>query len=63
MVTRRYCPASKNQKSSYIDEIKFYGNLIYDSGNIATTFNEYFSNIGPNLANQINKVIDAILCT
>ena len=45
---------SKNQKSSYIDETKFDGNLIHDSGSIADTFNEYFSNIGPNLANQIN---------
>ena len=44
---------SKNQKSSYIDEIKFDGNSIHDSGNIANTFNEYFSNIGPNLANEI----------
>ena len=45
---------SKNQKSSYIEEIKFDGNSIHDSGNIANTFNEYFSNIGPNLANEIN---------
>ena len=35
----RYCLTSKNQKSSYIDEIKFYGNLIHDSGNIASTYN------------------------
>ena len=34
---------SNNQKSSYIDEIKFDGNLVHDSGNIAHTFNEYFS--------------------
>ena len=31
---------SKNQKSSYIDGIKFDGNSIHDSGNIANTFNE-----------------------
>ena len=45
---------SKNQKTSYIDEIKFDGNSVHDSCNIANTFNEYFSNIGPNLANEIN---------
>ena len=34
---------SINQKSSYIDEIKFDGNLIHDLFNIANRFNEYFS--------------------
>ena len=34
---------SNNQKSSYIDEIKFDCNLIHDLVNIANTFNEYFS--------------------
>ena len=45
---------SKNQKSSYIGEIKFYGYLIHDSFNIANTLNDYFSNISLNLANEIN---------
>ena len=34
--------------------MKFDGNLIHDSGNIASTFYEYFSNICPNLNNEIN---------
>ena len=34
---------SNNQKSSYIDEIKFDYNSIHDLVNIAHTFNEYFS--------------------
>ena len=32
------------------------GNLIHDSANIANTFNEYFSNIGPNFADEINTI-------
>ena len=45
---------SKNRKSAHISEVDLNGNLINDSNEIADAFNDYFSNIGPDLADQIN---------
>jgi hypothetical protein len=44
---------SKNRKITQITEIDLNGDLI-DSNKIADAFNEYFSNIGPKLADNID---------
>ena len=55
------CKSSK--KNSSIKEISLDGNLIKDYKLIADNFNEFFVNIGPNLANKkpyssyLNKII------
>ena len=45
---------SKNRKSAHISEVDLNCNLINDSNEIADAFNDYFSNIGPDLADQMN---------
>ncbi len=45
---------SKNRKSPHIGEVDLNGDLINDPSKIADAFNDYFSNIGPDLADKIN---------
>ena len=45
---------SKNRKTAQITEINLNGHLINDSNKIADAFNEYFSNIGSKLADNID---------
>ena len=42
----------KNFKSTYINELKIYDNIITDSTLIAESFNNYFINIGALLVND-----------
>ena len=46
--------SSKNRKITQITEIDLNGHLINDSNRIADALNEYFSNIGPKLADNID---------
>ena len=43
----------KQNKNSEVNELKVQGNILNNSKDIAESFNNYFSNIGPDLASQI----------
>ena len=48
-------------KFSTIKEINIDGILLHKPDEIATTFNNYFTNIGPKLANKIDPVTGSYL--
>ena len=43
----------KQKKQSNVNEIKLGENILNNPGDISEGFNNYFSNIGPELASQI----------
>ena len=50
----------KNCKSTYINELKIYDNIITDSTLIAEAFNNYFINIGALLVNDTSSYEESV---